>query len=112
MNMDEYDLNMEEFLTLNSVRYKKVGCWQFYWWNVSFGRQKRTNKEQSSGFASFVEMLLQSGSYSDSPMDADGQDFNFPLETIAPFVESFANKTGVPVGGSNKGQHGTWREKL
>ncbi|CAL1136860.1 unnamed protein product, partial [Cladocopium goreaui] len=27
------------------------------------------------------------------------QDFNFPLETIAPFVESFANKTGVPVGG-------------
>ena len=51
-------------------------------------------------------MLLQSGSYSDSPMDADGQDFNFPLETIASFVESFANKTGVPVGGSNKGQHG------
>jgi hypothetical protein len=67
---------------------------------------------ECSGFASFVEMLLQSGSYSDSPMDADGQDFNFPLETIAPFVESFANKTGVPVGGSNKGQHGTWREKL
>eukprot|EP00434_Breviolum_minutum_P040236 symbB.v1.2.035749.t1/scaffold4888.1/size33416/1 len=27
------------------------------------------------------------------------QDFNFPLETIAPFVQNFANKTGVPVGG-------------
>lgn len=27
------------------------------------------------------------------------QDFNFPLETIAPFVASFANKTGIPVGG-------------
>eukprot|EP00913_Durusdinium_trenchii_P023048 g21641.t1 len=27
------------------------------------------------------------------------QDFNFDLETIAPFVESFANKTGIPVGG-------------
>ena len=29
----------------------------------------------------------------------DDQDFNFPLETIAPFVQNFANKTGVPVGG-------------
>lgn len=31
----------------------------------------------------------------------DDQDFNFPLETIAPFVQSFANKTGVPVGGTH-----------
>eukprot|EP00930_Biecheleria_cincta_P084189 TRINITY_DN73684_c0_g1_i1.p1 TRINITY_DN73684_c0_g1~~TRINITY_DN73684_c0_g1_i1.p1 ORF type:complete len:745 (-),score=122.23 TRINITY_DN73684_c0_g1_i1:17-2251(-) len=27
------------------------------------------------------------------------QDFNFPLEDIAPYVAEFANKTGIPVGG-------------
>eukprot|EP00439_Symbiodinium_sp_Y106_P083347 s278_g23.t1 len=27
------------------------------------------------------------------------QDFNFPLSKLAPFVASFANKTGIPVGG-------------
>ena len=44
---------------------------------------------------------MQSMSWSNTAMAPHGrvQDFNFDLETIAPFVESFANKTGIPVGG-------------
>ncbi|CAE6963250.1 cobD [Symbiodinium sp. CCMP2456] len=35
------------------------------------------------------------------------QDFNFPLSELAPFVASFANKTGIPVGGVDL----IWQEK-